>query len=204
MNDWQRIEKIVQWAGLSVNAFALNIGLTRGENLYQIKKGNNGISKELADLITAKYPDLSKAWIITGEGGMFLNNSPERSVIPGYDIDLIHLAEQDNLPQPSYVKSEPKAKPVDFTALMLNKSMEPEIPCGAAVMLGEINPEAIIPGNPYLIITENFSVLRKIKTEPSSEKIRLIAVNPDFDDMEVEKFEIKKLFAVRGYTVLYN
>ena len=29
---------------MTVNYFALYIGLPRGENLYQIKKGNNGIS----------------------------------------------------------------------------------------------------------------------------------------------------------------
>ena len=48
LDDWQRIEKIVRWTGLSVNSFALSIGLNRSENLYRIKRGDNGISKELA------------------------------------------------------------------------------------------------------------------------------------------------------------
>ena len=82
LDDWQRIEKIVRWTGLSVNSFALSIGLNRGENLYRIKRGDNGISKELAELIAARYPEISRAWIITGEGGMFIGNTEERNLIP--------------------------------------------------------------------------------------------------------------------------
>ena len=41
LTDWQRIEMVIQQSKLTVNAFARHIGLPRGENLYQIKKGNN-------------------------------------------------------------------------------------------------------------------------------------------------------------------
>ena len=56
LDTWHRLERVIKWTGLSVNSFALNIGLKRSENLYQIKKGNNGISRDLATLITTKYP----------------------------------------------------------------------------------------------------------------------------------------------------
>ena len=65
---WRRLERVIKWTGLSINSFALTIGLKRSENLYQIKKGNNGISRDLAELITAKYPSVSKGWLLTGEG----------------------------------------------------------------------------------------------------------------------------------------
>ena len=72
LDTWHRLERVIKWTGLSVNSFALNIGLKRSENLYQIKKGNNGISRDLATLITTKYPSVSKAWLLTGEGEMFV------------------------------------------------------------------------------------------------------------------------------------
>ena len=99
LDDWQRIEKVVRWAGLSVNAFALHIGLHRGENLYQIKRGNNGISKELAELIVARYPEISRAWLVTGEGEMFAGGIAVRSMIPVYDTDVICLAQMERLPR---------------------------------------------------------------------------------------------------------
>ncbi len=47
-NNWQRMESVIQWANMTTNYFARHIGLSRGENLYQIKRGNNGISIDVA------------------------------------------------------------------------------------------------------------------------------------------------------------
>jgi len=58
MNSWSRLKKVIDWSGLSVNSFAKSIGLKRAENLYQIKKGNNSISKDLSELIAIKYCNL--------------------------------------------------------------------------------------------------------------------------------------------------
>ena len=65
---WERLSEVIDYSGLSVNAFAKAIGLKRGENLYQIKKGNNGISPNLAKRINQVLPCFSVAWLIFGEG----------------------------------------------------------------------------------------------------------------------------------------
>lgn len=51
-SDWKRLEEVIAATGHTVNAFARHIGLPRGENLYQIKRGNNGISCDVAKRIT--------------------------------------------------------------------------------------------------------------------------------------------------------
>ena len=51
---WQRIEKVLKYADMSTNYFAKYIGLLRGENLYQIKRGNNKISLDVARKIHEK------------------------------------------------------------------------------------------------------------------------------------------------------
>lgn len=68
--QWERLECIFAMAGMTANRFANHIGLKRAENLYRIKKGQNGISKMLADRIVACYPEISKGWLLTGEGYM--------------------------------------------------------------------------------------------------------------------------------------
>lgn len=73
---WERIETIIKRSEMTANAFARHIGLPRGENLYQIKKGNNGVSLNLADRIAAKFPEVSKLWLLTGDGPM-LNEKTE-------------------------------------------------------------------------------------------------------------------------------
>lgn len=73
---WKRIEAVINLSGMSTNAFARYIGLPRGENLYQIKRGNNGVSLDVADRIVAKYPEVSKLWLLTGEGQMIAGDAP--------------------------------------------------------------------------------------------------------------------------------
>lgn len=58
---------------MSVNAFARHIGLPRGENLYQIKRGNNGLSIHVADMICEKFPEIDELWLLTGKNNMFLS-----------------------------------------------------------------------------------------------------------------------------------
>ncbi len=70
MTDIERITKVAQYAGLSFNRLAKEIGLTTPQTFYDIRAGKHGISKELADKIQAKYLNISTAWLLTGEGEM--------------------------------------------------------------------------------------------------------------------------------------
>ena len=67
LEDWQRLQQIIDDSGLTINAFARHIGLSRGENLYQIKRGHNGISRDLAERIHARYPQYSIRWLLSGD-----------------------------------------------------------------------------------------------------------------------------------------
>ena len=108
-NNWQRIEAVIKWANMSTNYFARHIGLARGENLYQIKRGNNGISLDVADRIVAKFPQVDKLWLLTGEGQMFADARTRGPQIPFYDVDvehglkhLEHLEPESNLISPRW------------------------------------------------------------------------------------------------------
>lgn len=74
--NWQRIEMVIQQSKMTANAFARHIGLPRGENLYQIKKGNNGISLDVATRICQHYPEIDKFWLLTGDGQMLRDDAP--------------------------------------------------------------------------------------------------------------------------------
>ena len=203
LDDWQRIEKIVRWTGLSVNSFALSIGLNRGENLYRIKRGDNGISKELAELVTTKYPEISRAWVLTGEGGMFIGNTEERSLIPAYDIDAVTLAGMEQLPQAALVLSLPRAGHVDFAAPLLDRAMEPEIPAGSTLLLTAVEEQAVIPGYPHLVVTDCLTAVRNLFRCPERGTLLLRAANPAFGEIETAPYRIRKLYLVKGH-IHYN
>ncbi len=70
---WKRLEAVIIAHGFtSVNAFSKHIGLRRAENLYRIRRGNNGISPRLASTIARHFPEVSRGWLLTGEGQMLL------------------------------------------------------------------------------------------------------------------------------------
>ena len=86
--NWQRVESVIRWANMTTNYFARHIGLARGENLYQIKRGNNGISLDVADRIVEKFPEIDKLWLLTGEGQMFSDRHMRGAQIPFYNVDV--------------------------------------------------------------------------------------------------------------------
>ena len=71
-NNWERLERVLEYVNMNANAFATHIGMQRSENIYHIKRGAFGISEELVDRITACYPEINPTWLLSGVGGMLL------------------------------------------------------------------------------------------------------------------------------------
>ena len=204
LDNWHRLERVIKWTGLSVNSFALNLGLKRSENLYQIKKGNNGISRDLADMITAKYPTISKGWLLTGEGDMFIEpkTATVDSGIPYYGMDAVVAVQEQELPEPRFFINMPIFNDSDIAALSLGTAMQPEIPPGALVILKKWPIAAVIPGESYLIISPRFKGIRVIRrTEDPMEYLLLPRNTEEYDPIVIDKNKITKLFIVRGIIV---
>ena len=63
----ERLATVLRACGLpSLNSLARRLGLKRCENLYQIRRGNYGISEELARKIHDLYPQFSVSWLVLG------------------------------------------------------------------------------------------------------------------------------------------
>ncbi len=204
LDNWQRIEKLVKWTGLSVNAFARSIGLNRGENLYQIKRGNNGISKELAELITTKYITVSKAWVLTGEGNMFIEDAAKQQniTVPYYKMDAVQFVLTKEYVAPTYHIFVPMFSGCDFAVLSFGAAMSPEIPQGSIVLCRKVDTNAILPGENYLIVSAPFNGIRCIRKDPDSTRVRLVPKNKeDYDEIAIEQKEIKRLYLIKGIII---
>lgn len=203
LDNWHRIERVVKWTGLSVNAFAHQIGLNRAENLYQIKKGNNGISRELADLITTKYSDISKAWILTGEGDMFGKEVRNTcSDIPVFDMEVSRYMLIRESATPSFYISLPMFNDSDFAAISFSDAMCPAIPVSAMVIFKEVAADDILPGKAYYIASQQFNGIRYIRREIGSTIVRLAPCNTvKYDEIAIEIEQITKLFVVKGVII---
>lgn len=70
MSDSERIKKLEEFTGLSLNKLAAAIGIKSPQTFYDIKSGKHGISKDLAERIKAKYLNINMSWLLSGEGEM--------------------------------------------------------------------------------------------------------------------------------------
>ncbi len=88
--SWQRLQAVIEHSRIqSVSAFTRHIGINKPENLYQIRRGNNGISKELAKTICGCFPEISMGWLLTGEGSMILGEERQKEERQERAPDLI-------------------------------------------------------------------------------------------------------------------
>ena len=93
---------------MSYNKFAKEIGLKDNVKVYHIKNGRNEISADLANAITATFPQISYQWLLTGNGEMLVQNTPEeedeeeetylRAERNRYNLSLQRIQELTNLP----------------------------------------------------------------------------------------------------------
>lgn len=210
MTSWQRLEAVIHYARMTTNAFAKSLSLKRSENLYQIKKGNNGISKELADLIVEKYPEVDKLWLLTGEGTMFSEDTSgvganstslrlTRRGVPFYDVDLMGVLKNRAQFAPSCFMDVPIAGDCDFVIKFHGAAMDPVIKSGSLVFAKEVNTDLIMFGEIYLVVTPSFAAIRHIGTDHTDpSKLRLVAANATFEDIPIPKRDITSLYIIKG------
>ena len=206
MNEnWNRIHAVIKWAGMTTNFFAHHIGLPCGENLYQIKRGNNGISKDVAERIVNKFPDISKAWLLTGEGNMFASEASSANQIPFYNVDVESALREERLGEPTFNMFIPQVKECDLAMVYNGRSMGKATPAGTILFLKKRAIDAIIPGDEYVVISTKFTALRKIRKSRGSDMLTLVAGDrKSFDDIEIAKSEVLSLYHVVGKLTVNN
>lgn len=103
----KRLEELLLHLKMSYNKFAKEIGLKDNVKVYHIKNGRNEISADLANAITTTFPQISYQWLLTGNGEMLVQNTPEeeaeeetylRAERNRYGLSLQRIQELTNLP----------------------------------------------------------------------------------------------------------
>ena len=83
MADFQinkRVVELIDSTGLSMNAFAKGIGMSRAQVIYDIETNKVSVSGKVIKMIAEKYANLNLRWLITGEGTMFTGDSPTQPI----------------------------------------------------------------------------------------------------------------------------
>lgn len=203
MSNWSRLDQVIQFLGFNVNSFARELGLKRAERLYQIKKGNYDISRNLANIIVSRFPDINDAWLLTGEGSMI--RSADKTVkIPLYSLglddfkaDLSKMTVLDEI-EISLLSDS------DFAFLNQGDSMSPDIQNGSVVFVKQVDIDAVVFGDIYLVVSDKMTIVRVVRNY-DDENWRLVAKNvEDYDDFLLPVTSIRALYKAKGVLSLIS
>lgn len=200
-DNWSRLLKVIEHFGKSINGFAMQIGLNRAENLYHIRKGNYGISEDLADRIIKQDPNIDRTWLLSGVGSMLKSDALQQESVPFYLDEM-----EESLPmiahiQPSGTLQLPYKTNCDIVIRSFSKSMSDTISAAQDLFLKRIDVGDVVQGNEYVLITNNITqnvLWRRVRCVAGDEtKWRLVARNRDeFPDIFINKSEIREAWRV--------
>ncbi len=188
---------------MTINHFARHIGLSRSEGLYQIKRGNNGISRKLTELVVAAFPQINDAWLISGRGEMFVCAEEQcqcASYTEFYDADVeLQIQLIDSL-EPATRLILPQNIEAEFAMVYRGGAMDNTIPANSVVFLKEADREAIILGTEHLVVSSKIVALRVVRRasdDLESKVLRLVASQSDkYDDIFIGMDQIDRIYKV--------
>lgn len=187
----ERIERVVCWAGLSTNAFAIQIGLSSPQTLYQIKSEKHQISRPLAERIRTRYPEIDLGWLLTGEGEML---RPQERHIPYYDIDCTEVALDKHF-APSGSIMIPHGGDCDFAAPYNSRDMEPTIKQGSLLFCKQCEVEDVRVGDIVVVGCARTAMVRKV-AEVGEAELLLLAEASEPRKVRLDATLIKAVYVV--------
>ena len=197
-NNWERLERVLEYANMTANAFAVHIGMQRSENIYHIKRGAFGISEELAERIIARFPEINQTWLLSGVGDMLLENKSTKSIVPFYKKGVVQLLNQDT--KRTKIDKYQLPYSCDCDAVVRIKARAMVLPGTAAtdLFIKRVKVEDMVQGNEYLIVLDNDIFWRKIRcVKDSSEQWRLVAYDrTEETDVIINKSDIRHVWRV--------
>lgn len=159
------------------------------------------ITREFLDALCKIHPDVNRRYIEDNEGEPLF---PKRSLAPAnHYTEGMPLVSLESLSNPSQYQpvqrvgyNIPHYSDCDFYFINAGDDMVAEngfMP-NAIVPAKKIEDGIVIPGKPYIVITESNTMLREIRLSEDPEKYVLVAWNKRYQSFEIEKIAVTYLY----------
>lgn len=172
------------------------------------------------ELIFSKCEGISAHWLLTGEGDMLENNNQTKSDkisekdeifssvsldplagVPYYDVDFMGgfnevFNNQTSVPACNIVA--PGFEKATLWCNVTGHSMEPKINHGDIIALRQCTIDDIQYGEIYAMVLDTFRTIKILRRGSTSDVLRYVPINPDFDDQEFPISRIISVFEVIG------
>lgn len=218
----ERVNILIKDLGLTPNAFAKKVGLGSSNLSRKLKGSTPFTAKDYLKI--SEVLGVSRNWLETGEGSRYddvirmydrglVNMAIDKSVgqvihgkdaKPFYDVDFaLGFSEMynDTPNTPTKYISVPGYEKTDFWCRASGDSMKPLISNGDIIAL-KVIPDwtEFLPMNEiYAIMTKNdLRTVKVIRRGSDNEHFTLHAINEEYEDQEIKKEAITKVFKVLG------
>ena len=177
---------MLKYADMSANYFAKYIGLARGENLYQIKRGRNRISIDVAQKIHRKFPRFSISWLMCGEPEVIDNNRDTIKILPLYH-DMWMMRFLEDAADEQLIISTSAANGAQFAVSYTGNPMETPFYLRDTIFLFRKQSIEIIPTGSglYLIGYKGERLLRFLDRNAYTDNILIVGLIPEYQAPEV-------------------
>lgn len=206
----KRIESVIKETGLTSNSFAVKVGLN-SSNLSRKLRGKATIMPRDYKLI-CDATGVNREWLETGNGEMGvcqIKSDESQKVfiagtVPFYDVEFALGYDEmynDTPNVPTKFISIPGYEKADFWCRASGDSMKPVISNGDIIALKVVEDwQSFLPMNEvYAIMTTNDLRTVKIVRKGSDDfHFTLHAYNEEYEDQEIPKDAITKVFKVLG------
>lgn len=216
----RRIRFLIDRMNISQAAFARRIGLDPA-NMSKHLNGKLPVTDGLVNRIAADLA-VSKSWLATGNGVPFSKETaagsgyslpvldkgavecrPSDSGIPVYDIDVTAGARElsRELTDDRIIGSIniPDMRPGCMIVRVFGNSMTPAIADGAYIAIRPVSDlSCIFWGQIYVIVLDDFRLVKYVRRNPDRSMVTLRSDNPDYDDMEIPRSKIRRLYIVES------
>lgn len=215
-----RIKMLMEERGSSINSFAKEIGIDQS-NLNKKLSGSLKITKNDTYKISESL-GVNLSWLLNGDGETYseegekllsktrISSSVKRSsldmgvMVPFYDVEFALGYDEmynDTPNVPTKYISIPGYEKADFWCRASGDSMKPVINNGDIIALKTVNDwQSFLPMNEvYAITTTNdLRTVKVVRRGLDDAHFTLHAYNEEFEDQEIPKSAITKVFKVLG------
>lgn len=206
MTDGEKLEEIRQMTGLQWKELATKLGMASGQTFTDIRNGRHGISTKLANKILDAFPEIRREWLILESGPMTYKDVAGKIALFNSTEEMSISATKDrNISEAINVGScFPKAE----IAVRNTSDSMMEYPIGCILVMKRVmDMNLLLPGNNYLIETNEFTTVKRLQKGKDEAHIALYSSNcatyPDgkliYEPFEIPMDSVKRMFYILGY-----
>lgn len=203
----QIIDKLLEFFQLNAKSFSEKIGLDRPQAIYDIQSGKTkGISPRMADKIISAFPEVDKAWLLSGEGEMLKEATdvtrPSHRIRYWVDVDATAggVTQFDDMMSSQYIDlAIPEFRDCTDAVNLYGDSMLPLYKSGQIIILKEWKESFIDYGNVYLVVTKKGNrMVKYLRKGSDADHVLCVSENKEFDSFEILMDDILRLYLVKG------